>query len=336
MLSDAILSEISKQFDCSKDEIKITKRLKGTSSAETYQLRICTEKINVIFKNQTTLNEWLFYKEITPNYEVPAPKTLAISKTSDVLWIIIEKVTKGLHPKKWKKEDIKNALKAIACFHSKFYNKVEQERFKEFPKLTIKEWRHKKKELYENLNKAKLVAKNYEDVIPITIEEIERVKKEISKTKYIDSLQRSGITLLHGDSWIYNFMLTKNDLHIIDWQDCFFGPSALEILHFYDLLPFKIDGMKVGLREIPITLNEIIDIYLRELSKNKIKIKKSDFKESMKAAIFFQLAHYWAPRLKPFTVYLKGGSYFIGRTLRLLPSRSKLRAHFKELLDYTK
>ena len=336
MLSDAILSEISQQFDCSKDEIRIIKRLKGTSSAETYQLRIGKEKINVIFKNQTTLNEWLFYKEIAPNYEVPAPKTLAISKTSDVLWIIIEKVAKGLHPKKWKKEDIKNALKAIACFHSKSYNKVELERFKDFPKLTIKEWSHKKKELYENLKRAKLVAKNYEDVIPITIEEIERVKKEISKPKYINSLQKSGISLLHGDTWIYNFMLTKNDLHIIDWQYCFFGPPALEILHFYDLLPFKIDGMKVGLREIPITLDEITDIYLRELSKNKIKIKKNDFMESMKAAIFFQLAHYWAPRLKPFTVYLQGGSYFIGRTLRLLPSRSKLRAHFKDLLDYTK
>ncbi|GAG80267.1 unnamed protein product, partial [marine sediment metagenome] len=110
----------------------------------------------------------------------------------------------------------------------------------------------------------------------------------------------------------------------------------LEILHFYDLLPFKIDGMKVGLKEIPITLNEITDIYLKELSKNKIKIKKNDFMDSIKAAIFFQLANYWAPRLKPFTVYLRGGSYFIGRTLRLLPSRSKLRAHFKELLDITK
>ncbi|MCK4844989.1 MAG: hypothetical protein KAS95_04900, partial [Candidatus Heimdallarchaeota archaeon] len=191
MLSDAIISEISKQLDCSKDEIRITKKLHGKSSAKTYQLRIRKEKINVIFKDQTTLNEWLFYKEITPNYEVPAPKTIAISKSSDVPWILIEKVAKGLHPKKWTKEDITNALKAIACFHSKFYLKVEQKRFKDFPKLTIKEWSYKKKELCENLNKAKLVANNYEDVIPITIEEIERVKKEISKPNYLDSLQKS-------------------------------------------------------------------------------------------------------------------------------------------------
>ncbi|MCK5141637.1 MAG: hypothetical protein KAQ70_05540, partial [Candidatus Heimdallarchaeota archaeon] len=66
------------------------------------------------------------------------------------------------------------------------------------------------------------------------------------------------------------------------------------------------------------------------------KITLPKFKQSLKAAVSFQIAYFWAKILKPDVIHLHGGRYFIARTLRLLPSRKVMREHFKKLLELSK
>ena len=77
-------------------------------------------------------------------------------------------------------------------------------------------------------------------------------------------------------------------------------------------------------------------IYFEELEKNKVKITKTKFNQSLKASISFQIAHVWAPMLKPDVILLRGGRYYIARSLRLWPSRKTMRQHYTELMDIRK
>lgn len=80
----------------------------------------------------------------------------------------------------------------------------------------------------------------------------------------------------------------------------------------------------------------MIKIYHTEFKKAGGKITLAKFRESLKAAVSFQIAYFWARILKPDVIHLHGGRYFIARTLRLLPSRKVMRDHFESLLDLSR
>ncbi|MBY9001698.1 MAG: phosphotransferase [Candidatus Heimdallarchaeota archaeon] len=336
MNKSPVIEEIAKELKCTVDEIKFRKNLSGTSTASVSEISWGKEKRVGILKQNTTKVEWLFYSKIASEYSVPAPKPIAFSKNSDMPWILIEKIPRGIHPKRWSKNHIEKAVKQLARFHAQFHNKEEEKIFDDFRKKTTIEWENTQKRLLDNIKRATQIAVNYEGKYPITKKEFDYVKKEINSKEFHERLLAGGTSLLHGDVWIYNFMQTPSCACLLDWQESFFGPPAWEFLYFYDLIPLLVDGFKIGTRVNPFTLDELIKIYHNEFKKAGGKMTLQQFRKSLKAAVSFQIAYFWARILKPYVINLHGGRYFIARTLRLLPSRKVMRAHFKNLLDISR
>jgi hypothetical protein len=330
-----ILEEVAKKIKTTPEDIKFKKDLAGTSTAQVSEITWNKGEKFGILKQNTTKVEWLFYSKIAKNYKVPAPFPIAFSKSSDVPWILLDKIYRGVHPKKWGRDNIDRALSELAGFHAQFLGREEEKEFSQFPKLLTKDWETTKEKLNSNIDRAINIASQYSEKTPVTKTEFERVKKTINSEGFIEDILFSGTTLLHGATWVYNFMQSKKCSYLLDWRECHFGAPATEILHFYDLFPFSVEGIfdiKISLREQVYTLDEIIKIYITAIRKNEGKILIKDFKKSIKASVAFHIAHHWAPILKPDVIYLHGGRYFVARTLRLLPSRRVMREHFKNLL----
>lgn len=331
MNSLPILDEVAKKLKISAADIKFRKDLDGTSTAKVSE--ISWGKSNTgILKQNTTKTEWIVYSKIAPKHKIPAPKVLAISRSSDVPWILLEKIPKSIHPKDWKEENIVSALKEIAKLHSKFYNITDKKEFSDFPRIDESEWKSVKANLQTNIKKALKIAENYKGKTPLTKTDLEIVKKDLNSKDFLEKLLSAGQTLNHGSTWTYNFMQTNSKIYLLDWQECIIAPPACDFIHFYDLLPFQAEGFRVKLNEIPFTLKELLKIYMDELKKNKVTIKMIDFKKSLRAAVSLQIANLWCPMLKPDVIYLKGGRYYISRSLRLWPSRKAVRQHFTDLL----
>lgn len=328
-----IVDEVAKNLKCKQEDIKFKRDLVGTSTAKVSEITWGKDKVGIL-KQGVTKIEWLFYSRIVKNYKVPAPFPIAVSKSSDIPWILIEKISRGVHPKKWEKSNIERALKELAHFHSQFFSREEEKEFDQFPKLLTKDWDETKDKLIKDLNKAIKIASQYKGKTPVTKTEFEQIKKKIMKETFLKDMLAIGTTLLHGGTWCYNFMQSSKCTCLLDWKECFFGPPGWEILHFYDLLHFYVDGIKISLRELPVTLEGLIKLYVKELNKKNIAIKISDFRKTVKASIPFHFARQWAPILKPDVIYLHGGRYFVARTLRLLPSRKVIRQHYKDLLAF--
>jgi hypothetical protein len=328
-----ILDEVAKELKCSSEEIKFKRDLVGTSTAKVTEITWDKGKKNGILKQNTTKVEWLFYSKIATNYKVPAPFPIAFSKSSDVPWILLEKIQRGVHPKKWEKENIERALKELGYLNGQFQGKEEDDEFKGFPKPFTQDWENIKERLLENLEKATNIAIQYKETSPVTKTELEKIKKIINSKNFLEDYLICGTSLLHCATWTYNFMQSTKCSCLLDWQECSFGPPIREFLHFYDLIPFHVEGVKISIKENPFTLEEMMKIYLDAFRKNKGKIQLKDFKKSLKSAVAFHLANHWAPILKPDVIYLHGGRYFVARTLRLLPSRKVMRAHFKNLIS---
>ncbi len=335
MNSLPILEEVAKKLKISAEEIKFRKDLAGSSNAKVSEISWGKNKSGIL-KQNTTKTEWLVYSKIAPKHQIPAPKVLAISQSSEVPWVLLEKIPESIHPKDWDKENIIRALKEIAKLHSQFYNNVEGAEFSDLPKIDQSEWKAISSELQNNIAKALKIAENYKGKTPLTKSDLEIVKKDLKSKDYLEKLLSTGITLIHGGTWTYNFLQTDSEIFILDWQECIIAPPSWDFIHFYDLLPFHVEGFRVQLNEIPLSFNELLKIYLDELKKNKVNIKPSEFKKSLKASVSLQIAHLWCPMLKPDVIYLKGGRYFISRSLRLWPSRKAVRQHFTNLLNIRK
>ncbi len=331
----SILDEVAKKLKIDSKEIKFRKDLVGTSTAKVSEISWGKSKIGIL-KQNTTKVEWLVYSKIATKHKIPTPKIIAISKSSDVPWILLEKIPKSIHPKDWTKENIEAALREIAKLHSKFYNKTDSKEFDNIPVVNEIEWKTIKSNLISNINKALKIAEHYEGKTPLTKTDLEIVKKDLNSKDFIKKFLSSGQTLIHGGTWTYNFLQTSSKIYLLDWQECVIAPPAWDFLHFYDLLPFHVEGFRVKLNELPFTFNELLKIYIDEMKKNKINIKLADFKKSLRAAVSIQIAHLWSPLLKPDVIYLKGGRYYISRTLRLWPSRKAVRQHFSDLLEIRK
>ncbi len=333
-MSHIILNEIAKELNIDVEIIKVDKTIRGSSTTAIKQISLGENGELAILKERASYLEWFFYTNLTDKYNVPAPKLLASSKTSDGHWILLQKITKGLHPRKWGQKHFELAIRAIAQLHAQFYLKTEElKKLGKVPEPLNKEnWENTRQQLIEDLRKSANTAKNYEKNTIINAEEFETLIEKIENPKFLDNLLACGTTLVHGDSWIYNIFQNKEGVYFIDWEDYFIGPSIWELIYFYDLSHYFVDGVKITYRKNPLDLDVIVSFYLDELNKNGVELNVIDFNRSFKAGLVFHMAYYWGRKYKPFTLYLKGGRYFVKRVLRLLPSRDDLREHIEKLL----
>ena len=241
MNSLPILDEVAKKLKISSDKIKFGKDLVGTSTAKVSEISWGKDKSGIL-KQNTTKTEWLVYSNITKKYKIPVPKVLAISQSSEVPWILLEKIPSSIHPKDWKEEHIVNALKEIANLHSKFCNNLDGKELTDLPRIDKEEWDITKNVLLDNIKKAIKITENYKGKTPLTKTDLEIVRKDIKSKTFVDNLFATGQTLTHGGTWTYNFLQSNSKVYLLDWQECIIAPPALDFIHFYDLLPFQAEG----------------------------------------------------------------------------------------------
>jgi len=331
----SILDEVAQKLKTSSDQIKFRRELAGTSTAKVTEISWGKEKEGIL-KQNTTKEEWIIYSSLVKKYKLPVPKIIAISKTSEIPWILLEKIPKSIHPKNWNKDNIEAALREVAKINSKFYNNPILDTLEDLPNVNEENWKDIKRNLQNSIKKAIKITESHKGKTPLTTTNLETVRKDINSKDFLVRFLAAGRTLIHGGTWTYNFLQTSTKTYLLDWQESMIASPALDFVHFYDFLPIHAEGFRVRFSERPFTLEELQDIYFDELEKNKVKINKTKFKQSLKASISFQIAHIWAPMLKPDVILLRGGRYFIARSLRLWPSRKTMRQHYTDLMEIRK
>ncbi len=331
----SILDEVAQKLKVSSDQIKFKGDLTGTSTAKVSEISWGKDKEGIL-KQNTTKEEWIIYSTLAKKYKLPVPKIKAMSKTSEVPWILLEKIPQSIHPRNWDKFHVEKALKEVAKINAKFYNDPILDTLKDLPIVNEENWNDIKRKLQDNIKKALKIAESHQGKTPLTKTNLLSVRKDINSKDFLERFLAAGRTLIHGGTWTYNFLQTSSKVYLLDWQETMVASPALDFIYFYDLLPIHAEGFRVKLVERPFTLDEMQEIYFKELEKNNVKISKSKFKTSLKASISFQIANLWAPMLKPDVILLRGGRYYIARSLRLWPSRKTMRQHYSDLIEIRK
>jgi len=94
----SILDEVAQKLKVSSDQIKFKGDLTGTSTAKVSEISWGKDKEGIL-KQNTTKEEWIIYSTLANKYRLPVPKIKAMSKTSEVPWILLEKIPKSIHPR---------------------------------------------------------------------------------------------------------------------------------------------------------------------------------------------------------------------------------------------
>ena len=136
----SILDEVAQKLKTSSDQIRFRRELAGTSTAKVTEISWGKEKEGIL-KQNTTKEEWIIYSNLAKKYKLPVPKIIAISKTSEIPWILLEKIPKNIHPKNWKKDNIEAALREVAKINSKFYNNPILDTLENLPNVNEENWK---------------------------------------------------------------------------------------------------------------------------------------------------------------------------------------------------
>lgn len=332
MVSNLILNELCQKLNCNEEDLIIEERNISLPSHFEFSSIVKWNDKAAILKQDTNQREWLFYSQISQHYDVPVPEVYAYSDDKEVKWVLFKKIVKGIHPKKYEKKHIERAVQALAKLHSTFIEKHTDQLFKTIPKPYLKPWEEEKGILLANLEQGIRKAQNFYQSTPLDKEVFEQAKEDILSENFLEDLLACGNTLLHGDTWTYNFMQPKDEIYLLDWEQYFFGPSAYELIYFYDLLSLVVDGMKVELRDVPYEFEDIANMYINECKIHGWEIDRQAFSKSLKRAVSLQMAYHWATTVKPHSIYLKGGLHFVRRMLRLMPSLEETRTHLDKIL----
>jgi hypothetical protein len=300
------------------NEVTVLPFRTGTSGDQLYRVmaRANGEPFSLILKlnRPEDIAETLFYRDLSPLAGVDTPRVMDARVLSDGRgWILMEE----LQPKddlNWTEEEYRAVVSDMAGMHARYLNSPEVDAY---PWL----WRPTPDALAEITGGLSLLTQVLKSSSPPALvsvyseERLDRIAAVLGRSdEIIGPLLEAGVTLVHGDYWFHNVLLTDGGRRaVIDWQGCRVFSGIWEICYFVDLL------QAVGpdqYRELPIPEERISGWYLQALHDHHVEMRQESFDDLyLRARVLQPLTHWF--RLAGMS--LLSGSYAPGEaTVRFL------------------
>jgi hypothetical protein len=268
----------------------------GTSGDQLYRVepRADGQPFSLILKlnRSEDIAETLFYRDLCPRAGIDTPRVLdARVLTDGGGWLLMEE----LKPKddlSWTEEDYRAVVSDMARMHARYLNSPELDTY---PWL----WRPTPGALAEITGGLALLAQALRaSPVPSLVsvyseERLDRIAAVLARSdEIIGPLVEAGVTLVHGDYWFHNVLLTDEGRRaVIDWQGCRVFSGTWEICYFVDLL------QAVGpdeYRELPVPEERITAWYFEALRAHNVELSKEHFEELyLRARVLQPLLHWF-------------------------------------------
>lgn len=257
-------------------ELSITRERLGTSAARHFAVSAltdaCPEPLSFLLKVNRSGNasEACFYSRLAAKVPLSTPNVLAVDTESDRTWVLMERI-EARDPRQWTDEDYAAVVKDIARLHASFWRSTDGIREPWLDEITpervgiiASETIH-----YIDLIGASWLIRAAPEVFSGAW--LDRMKEALNALDAIvEPLWRAGLTLVHGDVWFYNALLTRDGRRVfVDRQAPMIWGGFWELAHFINLLMAMGDA---GYRQLPVAEDRIVRCVSRRAGEGRHRL----------------------------------------------------------------
>ena len=277
-------------------EVRIERLKLGTSGAAVYSVTVPGEPdAQLILKVGKTPTEALFYGKLASRICVSTPRVVAWGTVDTFGWVLMERV-EAKPSETWTDIELESVVREMARFHASNWNNTDQLRADWLTEITESAAIGLAQERIDHIAGLRPTWV-VNPVSGLFTEEdvrlMERLLQEITVVAH--PLWEAGLTLVHGDYWFYNVLLTDGGRQVlVDWQEPMIWSGFWELAYFLNLL--AVLGSN-GYRELPVPEAEIAGWYRAELARLGQCFDDRQFAAALHAGGVIHPLIHWIPQL---------------------------------------
>lgn len=297
-------------------EVTVARLGKGTSGDELYTVRALADgaPVRLVLKlNQPDeVAETLFYRDLAHRLAVDTPRVADARVLDDGRgWVLMEDI-QAKDDLTWTEEEYRAIVADMAAMHATCWNSPALDAYRWL-------WRPTREAVREIMGGLGGLAATMQSSLPESLAPIfgggrlARIVEMLNRSdELMGPLLKAGMTLVHGDYWFHNVLLTDDGRRtLIDWQGCRIFSGIWEICYFVDLL--RAVGPR-EFRELPLPEEQIIDWYREGLRRGGISLSDERFADLYRRARILQPLVHW---------FRLTGSYLMSDTQAVSPEGMK-------------
>jgi hypothetical protein len=268
----------------------------GTSGAGLHRVTASADgqPISLVLKlnGSDDLSENRFYRDLATDVPVDTPAVAdARILTDDHGWLVMEEL-QPVDDLTWTEEHYHAVVVDMATMHAAYWNN---------PALTDRQWLWRPTQeavaelvtgLTELADALSTVALPGAVASVLDRERLQRIRDVLGRADdLIGPLLSAGTTLVHGDYWFHNVLVTEEGRRaVIDWQGCRVFSGIWEICYFVDLLRAVGPGRY---RDLPLPEEQVTAWYLEALSEAGVGLTAEEFRDLYLRARVLQPMTHW-------------------------------------------
>ncbi|HZT97473.1 MAG TPA: aminoglycoside phosphotransferase family protein, partial [Chloroflexota bacterium] len=273
----------------------------GTSGAELHSVTVnsdaAPEPLKLLLKISPpeSTSETCFYRDLAAQVPLSTPRLVASGTHGRRTWMLLEWIEARPHHS-WTDADYRVVVEDMARLHGSFWNRLEHVRRDWLTDLTdSRTLARRTGRLLEDLD---TIERSWpREAVPgvFTPERLERIRVVVVEMGAIVArLCHPGVTLVHGDYWFYNVLLTGSGRRVlVDWQDPMIFSGFWELTYFMNLLL----PLREGYRDIPVSESLLVSWYRSALRAEGVDLDQADFDTALARARVVQVPAHWVPQL---------------------------------------
>lgn len=277
-------------------------RHQGTSGARLQRIELemtgADRRLRLILKIGGSKQETLFYQHIAGRLPIQTPHVFDARFLSDgTAWILMEEISGAKSGLDWTVGDYRMVISDMAEFHASNWGDPNGFREADWIAQTNPQTIAQRIGLVGESLWA--VGRSW---IPESIPDVfnrrrlELMELVLGRSQLLDPLLDFGCTLVHGDYWFHNVLITADGRRVlIDWDSCSLWSGLWELAYFLNLL--KAIGPGVWRDALPITESDAMSWYLQTLQEHGVRIAPDDFAQGMVIARIWQPLAHWLHQL---------------------------------------
>lgn len=270
----------------------------GTSGASLRRIEVRlthTDKpLHLVLKIGGTGREARFYQSVAAQLPIETPRVYDARLLDDgAPWVLMEEVPGVKDGLRWTPGDYRRVVEDMAAFHARYWGREEE--------LAAIGWL----EAPTPANVQRRVDKVRADLdavagswVPELLPDVYRperlslMRSLLDQPAWLNPLLHLGCTLVHGDYWFHNVLITSDGRRVlVDWDSCLIWSGLWELAYFLNLLHAV--GGGAWREELPVSEADASAWYRAALGRHGVAISQADFERGMVIARVWQPLAHW-------------------------------------------
>jgi len=271
----------------------------GTSAANAFAVTVGiadrATPVELILKVSRSAIESRFYGDLAADLPVETPRIVARGADAGGGWILMERV-KARPSDTWSDAELEVVVRDMARFHAANWGtaqRLRREWLTEITEPVAAAMATERLAMLPALRESWMADPEHGLFDGETVDRFQSALEDI--VDLARPLWDAGTTLVHGDYWFHNVLLTDDGRRImIDWQEPMIWSGLWELAYFINLLP--VVG-STDYRPMPVPEQVISGWYRDQLAVSGVTLEDELFDLALQSASVLHPLIHWIPQL---------------------------------------